>query len=169
MEKIHQEDITRTQTDRHKLNKNSTQSSSINNISLDMYNFTVDDVRIMEHDIAYEINVVRHRYSNDQSFKGKPIFPKFCKNCSRSGHSVSTCPDKRYTKHLENANFQKKTIIQAMRGNQNLPNKQVTLNNMTGKPLPFSYRSSSNSRKNLDTEVRINRPIQIPNSSLWDQ
>ena len=33
-----------------------------------------------------------------------------------------------------------------MKGNQNLPNKQVTSNNMTGKPLPFSHRSRSNSR-----------------------
>ena len=33
VEKIHQEDITRTQTDRHKRNTNSTLSSSINNIN----------------------------------------------------------------------------------------------------------------------------------------
>ena len=35
-----------------------------------------------------------------------------------------------------------------MKENQNLPNRQVTSNNMTGKPLPFSYRSRSNSREN---------------------
>ena len=29
-----------------------------------------------------------------------------------------------------------------MKGNQNLPNRQVTSNNLTGKPLPFSYRRS---------------------------
>ena len=34
-----------------------------------------------------------------------------------------------------------------MKGNQNLPNKQVASNNMTGKPLPFSHRSRSNSRE----------------------
>ena len=37
-----------------------------------------------------------------------------------------------------------------MKGNQNLPNRQVTSNNMTGKPLPFSYRSRSNSRENIN-------------------
>ena len=34
-----------------------------------------------------------------------------------------------------------------MKGNQNLPNRQVTSNDMTGKPLPFSHRSRSNSRE----------------------
>ena len=34
-----------------------------------------------------------------------------------------------------------------MKGNQNLPNKQITSNNMTGKPLSFSHRSHSNSRE----------------------
>ena len=35
-----------------------------------------------------------------------------------------------------------------MKGNQNLPNRQVTSNIMTGKPLTFSYRSRSDSREN---------------------
>ena len=33
-----------------------------------------------------------------------------------------------------------------MRGNQNLPNRQVTSNNMSGKPLPFPHCSRCNSR-----------------------
>ena len=33
----------------------------------------------MDQDIAYEINVVQHKYSNDPNFEGKPIFLKFCK------------------------------------------------------------------------------------------
>ena len=33
-----------------------------------------------------------------------------------------------------------------MKVNHNLPNKQVTSNNTTGKPLPFSDRSGSNGR-----------------------
>ena len=46
-----------------------------------------------------------------------------------------------------------------MKGNQNPPNRQVTSNNMTGKPLQFSHRSKNNSRehlKNYDIEVQIN-------------
>ena len=36
-----------------------------------------------------------------------------------------------------------------MKGNQNLPNRQVTSNNMTGKlPFPFCSRSNSRDRKN---------------------
>ena len=34
-----------------------------------------------------------------------------------------------------------------MKGNRNLPNRQITSNNMTGKPLQFSYRSRSSSRE----------------------
>ena len=34
-----------------------------------------------------------------------------------------------------------------MKRNQNLPNRHITLNNMTGKPLPFSHRSRSNTRE----------------------
>ena len=98
VEKIHQEDITRTHIDRHKLNTNSTFSPSINNLSLEIDNLTVEDIHTMEQDFAHGINLVRHKYSNDPNFKGKPRFLKFCKKCSRSGHSISTCPAKRYTK-----------------------------------------------------------------------
>ena len=56
---------------------------------------------MMEQDIARGINVVRQKYSNDPNCKGKPLFLKFCKECSRSGHSIFTCYDKRYTKPLE--------------------------------------------------------------------
>ena len=57
---------------------------------------------------------------------------KILKKCSRSGHSISTCPLKRYTKRREKASIQKQNFNQAMKGNQNLPNKQITSNNMTG-------------------------------------
>ena len=90
---------------------------------------------------------MRHKYSNDPNFKGKPHFLKFCKKCSRSGHSISTCPEKSYTKPLDKPNFQKQNFNQATKGNHNLPNRQVTSNNVTSKPLPFSHRSRSNSRE----------------------
>ena len=108
---------------------------------------TVDDIHALEQDIAHGIDVVRHKYSNDPIFKGKPLFLKFCIKCSRSGHSNPTCPEKRYIKPLDKPNFHKQTFHQAMKGNQNIPNRQVTSNNMTGKPLSFSNRSRSNSRE----------------------
>ena len=46
----------------------------------------------MEQDIAYGINVVRHKQSNDPNFKVKPLFLKYCKK-------ISTCPEKRYIKY----------------------------------------------------------------------
>ena len=115
-------------------------------------------MHVMDQDIAYGITVLRHKYSKDPNFKGKPLFLNFCKKCSRSGHSISTCPDKRYIKPLDKPNFQKQTFNQAMKGNQNLPNKQVTSTNMTGKPLPFSHRSRNNSR-----EHRNNSRHRSPN------
>ena len=84
VEKMHQEDITRAHIYRHKLNTNSTLSSSINNLSLEIDNLTVDDIHTMEKDIAHGINVIRHNYSINLSFKGIPLFLKFNKKCSRS-------------------------------------------------------------------------------------
>ena len=148
VEKIHHEDIIRTHLDRHKLNTNSTLSSSINNFSLDIDRLTVNDIHMMEEDIALGTNVVRHKYSNDTNFKSKPLFLKFCRKCSRSGHSISLVLTKHKQNHLKNV--QKQIFNQAMKGNRNLPNKQVKSNNMTGKPLSFSYRSRSKSRDRLD-------------------
>ena len=79
VEKLHQEDITRTHIDRHKLNANSTLSSSINNLSFDIDHLTVNDIYAIGHDIAYGINVVQHKYSNYPKFEGKPVFLKICK------------------------------------------------------------------------------------------
>ena len=75
---LHQEDITRTHIDRHKLNANPTSSYSINNLSLEIDSLKVDDIHAMEQDIADGINVVQYKYSNDPNFKGNPLFLKFC-------------------------------------------------------------------------------------------
>ena len=88
VEKIHQEDITRTHIDRHNLITNPTSSHSINNLSLEIDDLKVVDIYAMEQDIAHGINVVRRKYSKDPIFIGKPLFLKFCKKCSRSGHSI---------------------------------------------------------------------------------
>ena len=48
VEKIHREDNTRTKIDQHKLNTNSTFSPSINKLSLEIDNLTVDDIHTME-------------------------------------------------------------------------------------------------------------------------
>ena len=83
-------------------------------------------------------------------------------------HSISTCSDKRYTKPLEKTNFQKQTCNQEMKGNQNIPSKQVTSNNMTGKPLCFSYRSRSNSRDYRDnSRHRSPNKFSHPNSKPY--
>ena len=93
---------------------------------MDKDNLTVDDVSTMEQDIAYGINLAQQKYSNDPNFKGKLLFLNFCRKCSQSEHSFSTCPEKRYVKLLEKSSFRKRTFNQAMKGNPNLPNKQVT-------------------------------------------
>ena len=84
----------------------------------------------MEQNIAHGTNVVRHKYSKDPILKRKPLFIKFCKKCSCSGHSISIWSDKRYTKPLEKSSYQKQTFNQAMKGNQNHSNKQATSNNI---------------------------------------
>ena len=120
-EKIHQEDNTRTHNDRQKLNTNSTLSPLINNLSLEIDNLTIDEIHTMDQDIAQGINVVRHKYSNDPNFKGKPLLLKFCKNCSRPGHSISTCPEKRYTKPLDKPNLQRQIFNQTRKAIKTFP------------------------------------------------
>ena len=46
IEKIHREDITRAHIDRNKTNKNSTISSTIKNISMEVDNLTIDYISI---------------------------------------------------------------------------------------------------------------------------
>ena len=41
-------------------------------------NLTIIDERTMKQNIAYGINEVWHKYSNNPSFKGKPLFFDFC-------------------------------------------------------------------------------------------
>ena len=68
-EKNHQEDITRTHIDRHKLNTNSNLSTPINNLSLEIDNPTIDYLHAMEQGIAHGIKIMQHKYSNDPNFK----------------------------------------------------------------------------------------------------
>ena len=45
---------------------------------MDIDNLTVNHIRTMEQDIACGVNFVRHKYSNETIFEGKPLFLKFC-------------------------------------------------------------------------------------------
>ena len=111
VQKINQEDITKTHIDRKEINTNSTFSSSITNLSLDIDHLTVDEIHMTEQDFAQGIKAVRHKYSNDPNFKGQPLFLKFYKRRSRSENSFSTCPDRRYTTSLEKPNYQNKLLV----------------------------------------------------------
>ena len=113
---------------------------------------------MMEQDIAYGINVVRHKYSNNPNCKEKSLFLKFCKKCSRSGHSISTCP-----KPLDKTSFQKQLFNQAMKGNKNLPNKQVTSNKiLTILTIKSARANSHNLTRNLKTLIAIlNHPVEV--------
>ena len=51
-------------------------SSTMNNITTKIDNQTLDDVRAMEQDIAYCINVARQNYSKGPNFKSKPFLLK---------------------------------------------------------------------------------------------
>ena len=51
-----------------------------------------------------------------------------------------------------------------MKGNQNLPNRQITSNNVTGKPQPFPYCSRSNSREHRNNS-RHRSPNKFPKNN----
>ena len=97
------------------------------------------------------MGIVRHKYSNKTNFRGLPLFLNFFKKCSRSGHSISNCPDKRYPKPLLKLNFRKEKFYQAIMAKKNPPNKQVTSNNLTAKSQPFTYHTRSNGRDHRNT------------------
>ena len=111
VEKIQQEDITRTHIDRHKLSTNSTFSSSINNLSLDIDHLRVNDTHMMVQDIAQGINVVRNKYSNDANFKGKPLFLKYCKKGSRSNTAFLLALTKDIQNNPVNSIFRNRLLI----------------------------------------------------------
>ena len=69
-EKIHQEDITGTHLDRHKMSTISILSSSLNNISMDIDELTIDDIRTMEQDIAKFLKI-----NFNQAMKGNQKLP----------------------------------------------------------------------------------------------
>ena len=56
VEKIYEEDITRTHIDRHKLNTNATFSSSIISLPFDIVYLTEDDIHMTEQDIEVTSN-----------------------------------------------------------------------------------------------------------------
>ena len=62
VDKIDQNDIIRIHIDRDKIGTDSALSSSINNISMDIDNLTIDDIHTMEQNIAYKINVAQRKY-----------------------------------------------------------------------------------------------------------
>ena len=82
---------------------------------------------------------------------------------------MSNCHEKRCTKTLDKPSFQKQTFNQAMKIYQSLPNKQVTSNNMNGKPLSFPYHSRSNCSENRDTSRHRspNRTSNIPSNPYF--
>ena len=87
VEKIHQDDITRTHIDRHKINTYSTLSSFINNLSLDIDNLTVDDIHTKRNHAAS--NFVKN--THDQN----TVFPLALKKLSQN-----------HLKSLSETNFQ---------------------------------------------------------------
>ena len=55
-----------------------------------------------------------------------------------------------------------------MKGNQNVPNRQVTSNNMKIKPLPLSHRSRSNSKEHRNnSRHRSQNKFPQPNSKPY--
>ena len=67
---------------------------------------------MMEQDIAQGINVVRHKYSNDPHFKGKPLFLKFCeKNAHDQDTAIPIALTKDIQNHSLNPTFRNKPLI----------------------------------------------------------
>ena len=91
------------------------------------------------------INLVRHKYSNDPN-KNKTLFiPNFVGNVHARdivSQLALIVVSQNYPTHH--------TFNQALKTNKNPPNKQFISNRMTGRPLPFTYRSRSNRRDKRD-------------------
>ena len=66
---------------------------------------------MMEQDILQGINVVRHKYSIDPHFKGKPLFLKIVKNAHDRERTIPPVLTKDTENILKNPFFRNKVLI----------------------------------------------------------
>ena len=74
VDKIHQEDTTRSIFHEEKTKTESTLEPKMNSINSDFENFTDDDIRVVKQDIASDNKVVQQNHSIDTILKKKQFF-----------------------------------------------------------------------------------------------
>ena len=79
------------------------------------------------------LNGINNTYDR-KNFKGRPKFALFCSYCSSHGHTKGRCFKR--PQREQQSKPRERSFYGQMRNNQNLPNRQITSNNVNGRQLP---------------------------------
>ena len=106
----------------------------------------INNIQGSDTDLIEKITEKLNIYEKNPNFKGKPSFKKWCNYCRRYGQSIAECRQKQQDnqnkpqKHKE----PNKSFYQYMKKDQNLPNKNNSSKNSSGKLLPVNSNYSRN-------------------------
>ena len=151
LEKIDQMDLTRTITNNHKRLYEVNQSTSnqqidinqISDICSNTDNLNQSNLDQFEDAVCNVLNGINNTYDR-KNFKGRPKFALFCSYCSSHGHTKGRCfkrPQREQQNKPRERSFNGHT-----RNNQNLPNRQISSNNVNGRQLTSTSPVYSNHR-----------------------
>ena len=106
----------------------------------------INNIQELDVDLSEKITEILNIYERNPNWKGKPSFKNWCNYCRRYGHSISECRQKQQDNQNNRPKHKEpnKSFYQYMKKDQNLPNKNVSSNNSSGKPLPSNQNYSRN-------------------------
>ena len=106
----------------------------------------INKIHNSDTDLSEKITEILNIYEQNQNFKGEPSFKKRCNYCRRYVHSIAECRQKEQDNQNKPPKYKEsnKSFYQYMKKDQNLPNKNIHINNSSGKPLLTSSNHSRN-------------------------
>ena len=144
-------DLTRTITNNHKRLNEVNQSTSNQQIDINQIsdicsktdNLNQSNLDQFEDAVCNVLNGINNTYDS-KNFKGRPKIALFCSYCSSHGHAKGRC-FKRPQREQQRKPRERSFYVH-MRNNQNLTNRQISSNNVSGRQLPSTSPVYSNHR-----------------------
>ena len=168
LEKIDQVDLTRTITNNHKRLYEVNQSTinqqidinQISDICSNTDNLNQSNLDQFEDAVCNVLNGINNTYDR-KNFKGRPKFALFCSYCSSHGHTKGRSFKKAQRK--QQSKPRERSFYGHMKNNQNLPNRQISSNNVNGRqlssisPVYGNHRSRTPNRNSRYPSNQSNR------------
>ena len=150
VDKIDQMDLTRPATNNNKRLYEVTQTTSNINENLKQMNaacnsindLNLNDLEQFEGTICNILNGINNTCDR-KNFKGRPKFALFCSYCCSHGHTKGRCFKRARRERITRP--KEKSFYGHMRINQNLPNRKIDSNNVSGRQLPSTSPVYNNS------------------------